>query len=101
MMTDDDLALVHAASAELADVRQPFQFNVEPVAVLHLVALLQLAARHPGLPSTHALVARMIVDGARAYFEALGATHTVELIRRGDQPAYDAPVCANPTRRAH
>lgn len=87
MRTDERLVI--AAAAEIKSVEQPLQINLEAASVLQLVAVLQLAIRHPQLPSSARSAAVAVIEGARAYFAAVGAIHTVALIERGNDPAYD------------
>jgi hypothetical protein len=78
--------MVQALAQEIRDLG-PMELGLRPLSVLQLVGLLQLACRHPGLPTAERETARRFIDGARAYFAACPAVLTV--ITLGDRPDAD------------
>jgi hypothetical protein len=102
-MTDDDDARVldfvrrgQAAQAE-ADLltgmvaecenRAPLTLVLRAQSAMHLAGLLQLALRHPQLNESNRYVAVTFIEHVRAYFA--DAPATLEVLRRGDDPAED------------
>jgi hypothetical protein len=61
-------------------------------AALSLAGTLQLAMRHPLLPDSSLVTARMMVDGIRDTFRAAGYTACAEMIDLGDQRESDIHV---------
>jgi hypothetical protein len=84
-MTDDDLVL--HASAEIAARRAPMELVLQPASVFQLVALVQLALRHPAPSDAVRATGARLLNGAREYFADCPAL--LEMIRRGDDPQYD------------
>jgi hypothetical protein len=88
MNSDDDAALVAAMATELATREAPLEFVLRPLVALQLAGLLQLALRHPGTSHSDAgRIAVTFIEHVRAYFA--DAPATLEVLRRGDDPAYD------------
>jgi hypothetical protein len=85
---EDDL--LAAMLGELAEREAPLTVVLRPVSALHLAGLLQLALRHPGTSTSeaHHRIAVTFIEHVRAYFA--GAPAVLEVLRRGDDPAYDA-----------
>ena len=86
----DDPAADRALTEAMADEmlrHAPLALTLRPESVFQLVALLQLACRHPLLsPSTRAF-AREFIDHAHQYFADCPAVLAV--LERGDDPAHD------------
>jgi hypothetical protein len=89
-MTDDEL--VAAMSAELEACEQPLEVVVRPSSAFQLVALLQLALRHPGADGATARTGRTFIDHVRAYFTDHQAVAVLDVIQRGDDPQEDRPT---------
>jgi hypothetical protein len=97
---EDDRA--HALALELYALDRPFELVLQPITLLHLVGLLQLALRHPNIDPassdaespTHAQLAGNVITAARAYFAECPIT--LELIRQGADPAFDVPSRRGP-----
>lgn len=66
---------------------EPMELGLRPETVFSLVALLQLALRHPNLPPNARETAERFVLHARAYFAACPTV--LEAVRRGDDPRFD------------
>lgn len=62
-----------------------FEFRAE--SLLHIVALMQLACRHPALPANCYRTARVVISAARHHFQEF--PRVVRLIDMGDDPAAD------------
>lgn len=92
-MTDDEErdaeTLIEESAFEMAGVDRPMELVLRPQTVMEFVGLLQLADRHEELPPNLRQTIRAFVDGARVYFADCPAL--LELIRRGDEPAFDRP----------
>ncbi len=89
-MTDDDRdaeTLIRNSAIEMAGIDRTMGVEFRAQTVMEMVALLQLADRHPAIAPNLRATIRAFVDGARAYFEDCPAV--LELIRRGDEPAFD------------
>lgn len=85
MTFDPDVA--EAAACEIASMPGPMEIVAQPVSVLQLVGLLQLALRHPRVsPELRAAAARF-VSGAREYFA--DCPSVLSIIDAGDDPARD------------
>lgn len=91
MSEADEDARAQALALELYTLDQPFELLLQPISLLHLVGLLQLALRHPKIQteSSHALFAANVVTAARAYFAECPLV--LELITQGADPAFDVP----------
>jgi hypothetical protein len=76
-------------AVELETREAPLTFVLRPLSALQLAGLLQLALRHPDLSAAHQAVAATFIEHVRTYFADAPATR--ELLRRGDDPAHDAP----------
>jgi hypothetical protein len=88
-MTIEDLdneALAQAAARELATMGAII-FTLRPVSALQLAALVQLVLRHPNVPPETRNTGIGFLAGVRRYFAEAPAV--LELLRRGDDPAYD------------
>jgi hypothetical protein len=87
MMNVDDETLIREAVAELKRYEHPIELVLRPEAAFDLCALLQLALRHPGVNHRSGSAARLFIAHLREYFADTPAI--LEMIRRGDDPAYD------------
>ena len=69
----------------------PMECVLRPVSVFQIVAALQLARRHPQFAQQEAVAActEQFIAGAREYFK--DCPTVLEIIRRGDDAAYDEP----------
>ena len=74
-------------TVEMTSHEAPIEVVLRPISALHLAGLLQLALRHPELHDPHRVVAQTFIDHVRLYFA--DAPATLEVLRRGDDPAYD------------
>jgi hypothetical protein len=86
----DDETLVLEGAAELAELLEhqgPLEFVLRPQTAFQLCALLQLALRHPGTTGETRRTAVTFIEHVRAYFA--DAPAVLEMLRRGDDPAYD------------
>jgi len=85
------LALVVDEITRITATRVPIILGpIAPAQGLELVGLLQLATRHPSLGPRARYLARHLIDELREYFA--DAPATLDLIRRGDDPAQDRPA---------
>jgi hypothetical protein len=83
-----DAELLAAMVAELETREAPLEFVLRPLVALQLAGLLQLAMRHPQMPDTAARrTALTFIAHVRGYFA--DAPATLEVLRRGDDPACD------------
>lgn len=87
-MIDRDLLERMASELASGQPPRPMELVLQPVSVLQLTGLLQLALRHPHLTPEHAEVGRRFLAGVRQYFADCPAV--LEVIRRGDEPRFDA-----------
>jgi hypothetical protein len=90
MISDEEL--LAQVVREMAAREAPLTLVLKPSTVLNLVALLQLALRHPDIDDAapeSGYVARVLLEHARGFFADAPAIR--ELIRRGDDPRYDVP----------
>jgi len=87
MLTDDELLAL--MTEEVIAHEAPIEMVLRPLSALHLAGLLQLALRHPGTREHEDAyyVAVTFLEHVRAYFA--DAPATLEVLRRGDDPAYD------------
>jgi hypothetical protein len=84
----DDASLIKQMALEIARKGpHAMELVLRPESVLQLVALVQLAQRHPTLPATHHAFADRVLTAAREYFAECPGV--LEAIRRGDDPAED------------
>lgn len=89
---DDVVALTTIGAEELNRIETPIELHLRPLSALQLVGLLQLALRHPeAARSDAATTARVFIEHTRAYFRDHSADAVGEIIRRGDDPAFDIP----------
>lgn len=72
------------------DLTIPMKFDIEHA--LALAALLQLSLRHPHLPETSQVTARIIIDDIRERFRAAGYIAITEMLDMGDNPKFDTHV---------
>jgi hypothetical protein len=89
-MNDDlDPELLAAMVREMRTHEAPITLVLRPLSALHLAGLLQLALRHPGTSASeaHWYAATTFIEHVRAYFA--DAPATLEVLRRGDDPAHD------------
>jgi len=93
-MTETDAALIDRMIQEIRTLDEPFTVAFRPQTLLGLVGALQLAVRHPGVAQATAThqTAHQVVEAAREYFAACPTV--LEIIRRGDDPAFDRPLGA-------
>jgi hypothetical protein len=84
---DSDKKIVLKMAAELLARQEPLTIVLRPISALHLAGLLQLALRHPGVVESHRRIAVTFIEHVRAYFAEAPAT--LEVLRRGDDPAED------------
>ncbi len=94
-MNDDD-TLVRAAAAELEQHEAPIEVVLRPLSAFQLCGLLQLALRHPGATGESRRTALIFIEHVRRYFADAPAPAIVEMIRRGDHPAYDVRTEPSP-----
>lgn len=83
-----DEALVQRMATEVLTLtadRGVAILSLAPIQFVHLVGLVQLASRHPGVQERETI--RAVVDAARAYFA--GCPAVLEVVRRGEDPAED------------
>ena len=86
---ESDDEAVAALVDELTRCETPIEFVLRPASAFHLVAVIQLALRHPHVPDEARRIGATFVDHVREYFTDQGAPTVVEAIRRGDDPSYD------------
>jgi hypothetical protein len=84
---NDNETLVLRSAAELLRYEHPLELVLRPVSAFQLCALLQLALRHPGTVGENQRAAITFIEHVRAYFA--DAPAVLEMLRRGDDPAYD------------
>lgn len=89
-MTDDEI--VAAMTAELEACEQPLELVLRPSSAFQLVALLQLALRHPGADGAAGLTGRTFIEHVRGYFADHQAVAVLNVIQRGDDPHEDRPT---------
>lgn len=90
-MTDDEI--VRRMAEELVTL-PPADFTFEPHSLLMLVALVQLAKRHPHLTDTNRRFADRFLARARHYFATCAAV--IDVIDRGDDPRQDVIIPTQP-----
>lgn len=84
----DDAAIAQAIAHEIwSKTPAPMELVLRPHTVFALVALLQLATRHPGPTDDIRAAADRFIAAAREYFA--DCPTVLEVIRRGDDPAED------------
>lgn len=86
---ESDEEAVAALVDELQRCESPIEFVLRPASAFHLVAVLQLALRHPHVPDEARRMAQTMVGHVREYFADHQAGTVVEAIRRGDDPTFD------------
>lgn len=67
----------------------PLELVLTPVSVLQLVALVQLALRHPAMPASSREGGQRFVDGAEEYFRKAEAPLLAGVVAQGNDPAFD------------
>jgi hypothetical protein len=89
LLTDDELLAL--MTEELADHEgPPLELVLRPTSALLLTGLLQLALRHPDTTEHSRQTAVTFITHVRMYFA--DAPATLEVLRRGDDPAHDIRV---------
>lgn len=83
----EPVAAVFVAEVLRKSTEAPMDLMCQPLTVLHLAGALQLARRHPQFPPTHVDAVDRFLTAAREYFA--DCPTVVEVLRRGDDPAYD------------
>ena len=80
-------ATTAALTAELRVLAPMGPIGLRPETVLQLIALMQLALRHPRIPPEIRQTAETFIDAGREYFAHSPAV--LEVIRQGDDPNED------------
>lgn len=88
MTPGDPERLAERLAVELLQL-PPMEIAYRPDTVFALVALIQLALRHPGVTGSPRDAGTRFLAAAREYFA--DAPAVLEAIRRGDDPAEDLP----------
>jgi hypothetical protein len=83
----DEGELAHSMALELEALEAPIEVVLRPVSALQLAGLLQLALRHPSVDGPARQTALTFLAHVRAYFAEAPAV--LEVLRRGDDPAFD------------
>jgi hypothetical protein len=85
----DETALIVTRMADelLAKVPTPMEIVFQPMTILELAGLVQLALRHPGVTPDHRHTASRFLNSIRLYFSDCPAV--LEVLRLGDDPAKD------------
>jgi hypothetical protein len=83
MTLDTDAATIVRLTEELAALPRPMELMLKPESVLMLVALVQLALRHPHAPPSARAFGEQFISAARAYYA--GSPTALEVIDRGDR----------------
>jgi hypothetical protein len=78
--------------------RGAFQLSLSAPVALQLAGALQLALRHPNFPAVTRRVIDTLLEALREYFR--DCPLTLELLRQGDDPAYDVHSNGRPSPRA-
>jgi hypothetical protein len=78
--------LVAAMALEL-ERKAPMEIVCQPLTVVQLTGLLQLALRHPTMPPDARAAGERFLAGVRAYFS--DCPTVLDIVRRGDDPAED------------
>lgn len=98
-MTDDE-ALLARALEEMKRCETPLEIVWRASSAMQIVALLQLALRHPNVGRTAGRTAVQtavtFIAHIAAYFRDHQAEAVTEIIRRGSDPAFDVGGRANP-----
>lgn len=87
MQTIDHETLFAQVSAELQGKTQPMDVQIQPITVLQLAGLMQLAMRHPEISTEARACADSFLVATRQYFADCPAV--LETLRRGDDPSAD------------
>ncbi len=64
--------------------------GLSPLTAIQFAGLIQLALRHPGITPGARETATVFLDRVREYFADRPAT--LEILRRGDDPAHDGAI---------
>src|SRR4051794_35418674 len=88
-----DEQFVALMAEEIRGLEAPAILGLPPADMLTLVAVLQLAMRHPHLADTHRTLCADLVDAGREYFAACPTV--LEAIARGDDVEQDVNVLAD------
>jgi hypothetical protein len=86
---DSDDEAVAALVEELMRCDTPIEVVLRPLSAFHLVAILQLALRHPHVPDEARRMGEMFIGHVREYFADQRAATVLEAIRRGSDPTFD------------
>jgi hypothetical protein len=78
---DEPLATPEQLALEMTTLA-PMELTLRPESAFQLVALLQLALRHPDVPEGPARIARTFITGAREYFASCPSI--VQVLDRGN-----------------
>jgi len=89
-MTSEEARILDGLVDELRRKEEPMDLWLQPISVLQLVGVVQLAARHPQFPASHAVITERFIRGALAYFA--DCPTILNLIERGFDPTQDRPV---------
>lgn len=91
---DSDGWMADALANEVGSLG-PMEMQMQASTVLQLVALLQLAQRHPSVEkfTTAAATGKQFIEAARGYFARCPTV--LEVIEAGDDPAQDKLVTLN------
>jgi hypothetical protein len=76
---------------------QRLSIEIDPLQVLQVAGVLQLAFRHPAIleaAGESANSAAELLAAFRQFFQELGADYALEILRRGDDPTHDKPHAA-------
>lgn len=88
--TLSDEQFIALMAEEIRALDAPAILGLPPEDMLTLVAVLQLAMRHPQLPDTHRNLCAGLVDSSREYFAECPTV--LEAIARGDDVTQDVDV---------
>lgn len=88
-MSGQVLELERRAACELTSA-PTLELQVEPLSLLQLVGLVQLAMRHAALPPSTRELGETIVRAASLHLRAFPAL--LEMIQRGNDCAFDEPA---------
>jgi hypothetical protein len=87
---DDVIIKAIATELQVLDLEGPYALQLDAQTAFHLIAVLQLALRHPDLPDGHTRgQVQEFVDGLAQIFTGMPACSRV--IEQGNDPAQDRP----------
>lgn len=89
-MTEHDDERVARMAAEIKAKEASMEIVFHPLTVLQLAGVIQLARRHPDFPASHLDTVDRFLAAVRAYFA--DCPTVLEVIRQGDDPAFDRPI---------